>query len=139
MAASLLWISQLSDVHLARQHSRKRLPFFCLGAPATPPQPCEARCQFQKVWPSARRCALGLARLDRESRESREDCVRKDLTGRLKRVCENLSSEDFEALVMKMTREQLRGEGVGQGILRPLLRRAANREARQVLKLAIFP
>ncbi len=82
---------------------------------------------------------LGLRDLDHESRESREDCVRKDLTGRLKRVCENLSSEDFEALVMKMTREQLRGEGVGQGILRPLLRRAANREARQVLKLAIFP
>ena len=44
--------------------------------------------------------------------EGREDSVRKDLTSRLERVCENLSSVDFEALVGKMTDEQLRGERV---------------------------
>jgi hypothetical protein len=43
--------------------------------------------------------------------ESREDSVRRDLTRRLKRICEKLSSADFEALLVKMTREQLRGEG----------------------------
>jgi hypothetical protein len=53
--------------------------------------------------------------LDLKSQESREDSVRKDLMHRLKRVCENLSSADFEALVLKMTREQLRGEGSVHG------------------------
>jgi hypothetical protein len=57
--------------------------------------------------------------LDSENRESREDCLRKDLTRRLKNVCDNLSSADFEALIMKMTREQMRGEGVSNSRLRP--------------------
>jgi hypothetical protein len=57
--------------------------------------------------------------LDSESLESREDCLRKDLARRLKVVCESLSSEEFEALVVKMTREQMRGEGVSHGRLRP--------------------
>jgi hypothetical protein len=42
--------------------------------------------------------------------EDREDSVRRDLTSRLKCVCKDLSSVDFEALVAKMTSEQLRGE-----------------------------
>ena len=58
--------------------------------------------------------ALGL-----KSQESREDSVRKDITQRLKRVCENLSGAEFEALVLKMAREQLRGEGVVHGRTRP--------------------
>ncbi len=53
--------------------------------------------------------------LNLKSQESREDCVRKDLMERLKRTCENLSSADFEALVLKMTREQLRGERAVHG------------------------
>ena len=57
--------------------------------------------------------------LDSESLETREECLRKDLTRRLKNVCANLSSGDFEALVLKMTREQMRGEGVSQSRLRP--------------------
>jgi SpoVK/Ycf46/Vps4 family AAA+-type ATPase len=57
--------------------------------------------------------------LDSESPEGREDCVRKDLARRLERICENLSRADFEALVMKMAREQLRGEGVTHSRLRP--------------------
>jgi hypothetical protein len=57
--------------------------------------------------------------LNLKSQESREDCVRRDLMHRLKRVCENLSSAEFEALVLKMTREQLRGEGVVHGRTRP--------------------
>ncbi len=47
-----------------------------------------------------------------ESPESREDRVRKDLTNRFRSVCEHLSSVDFDDLVSKMTREQLRGEGM---------------------------
>jgi hypothetical protein len=46
-----------------------------------------------------------------ESPESREACVRKDLTVRLKHACAHLSSADFEILVSKLTHEQLRGEG----------------------------
>jgi hypothetical protein len=57
--------------------------------------------------------------LNLRSQESREDCVRKDLTDRLTRVCENLSSAEFEALVLKMTREQLRGERAVHGRTRP--------------------
>ena len=53
-----------------------------------------------------------------KSRENREDCVRKDLMHRLKRICANLSSAEFEALVSKMTREQLRGEGDVHGTIR---------------------
>lgn len=44
--------------------------------------------------------------------ESRENCVRKDLTHRLTTVCASMSSVDFEELVLEMTREQLRGERV---------------------------
>jgi hypothetical protein len=57
--------------------------------------------------------------LNLKSQESREDCVRKDLTQRLKHICEHLSSTEFEALVLKMTREQLRGEGAVHGRTRP--------------------
>jgi hypothetical protein len=46
------------------------------------------------------------------SLESREDCVRRDLALRLKRICENLSRVEFDALIVQMTREQLRGEGL---------------------------
>ncbi len=53
------------------------------------------------------------------SPESREDSVRKGLTRRLKGVCEELSSVEFEALVLKMTREQLRGEGITGRHVRP--------------------
>jgi hypothetical protein len=53
--------------------------------------------------------------LSLKSQESREDSVRKDLMNRLKAVCDNMSSAEFEALVLKMTREQLRGEGVVHG------------------------
>jgi hypothetical protein len=42
----------------------------------------------------------------------RENSVRNDLTSRLKCVCKDLSSVDFEALVAKMTSEQLRGERI---------------------------
>jgi hypothetical protein len=47
-----------------------------------------------------------------ENAETREDSVRKDLTRRLKGVCADLSSKEFEVLVGDMTREQLRGESI---------------------------
>ena len=49
---------------------------------------------------------------DRTNIESREDCVRKDLTLRLKGVCEHMSKLEFDVLVGDMTREQLRGESI---------------------------
>jgi len=47
--------------------------------------------------------------------ESREDCVRKDLKQRLKSVCAAMSRSEFDALVSKMTTEQLRGERAVHG------------------------
>ena len=49
-----------------------------------------------------------------ESSSDREDRVRADLTRRLKRICENLTAVDFALLITKMTREQLRSEGLSQ-------------------------
>ncbi len=43
---------------------------------------------------------------------SREDCIRASLIKRLSNVCADLTPEAFEALVLKMTREQLRSEGI---------------------------
>jgi len=40
--------------------------------------------------------------------------VQADLTRRLKHICENLAPADFAALIAKMTREQLRSEGLSQ-------------------------
>jgi hypothetical protein len=45
--------------------------------------------------------------------------VRKDLLQRLKPVCDNMSSAEFEALISKMTQEQLRGEGAVHNRTRP--------------------
>jgi hypothetical protein len=42
--------------------------------------------------------------------EDRENSVRKDITRRLKCICQELSTVEFQALVAKMTTEQLRGE-----------------------------
>ena len=42
--------------------------------------------------------------------EDRENSVRKDITRRLESSCKELSRAEFQALVAKMTREQLRGE-----------------------------
>jgi hypothetical protein len=50
--------------------------------------------------------------------DNRENCVRKDLTRRLKCVCDDLSSVEFEALVLQMTHEQLRGERVMRRLFR---------------------
>jgi len=44
--------------------------------------------------------------------ETRENCLREDLTRRLTTVCADLSGADFEALVQRMIVEQLRGERV---------------------------
>jgi hypothetical protein len=42
--------------------------------------------------------------------EDRESSIRKDITRRLKCICKELTIAEFQALVAKMTREQLRGE-----------------------------
>ncbi len=46
-----------------------------------------------------------------ESAENRENHIREDLTRRLEGVCKNLSMTEFAALMVQMTREQLRGKG----------------------------
>lgn len=61
---------------------------------------------------SVRPAGGGLTPLRLGSPESREDCIRKSLEERLKGVCAHLSPEDFAALVLKMTYEQLRSEGI---------------------------
>lgn len=48
--------------------------------------------------------------INHKSDESREEHVRAGLTRRLKRICEELTPDDFAELVSAMTREQLRGE-----------------------------
>lgn len=53
---------------------------------------------------------LLLPDLNSESPDKREECVHTDLARRLKGVCGNLESADFEALLVQMTSEQLRGE-----------------------------
>ena len=50
--------------------------------------------------------------------DNRENCVRKDLTRRLKCVCDDLSSVEIEALLLQMTHEQLRGERVTRRLFR---------------------
>jgi hypothetical protein len=48
--------------------------------------------------------------LTREDRDKREEVVHTDLARRLKGVCGNMGRDDFEALLVQMTSEQLRGE-----------------------------
>lgn len=51
------------------------------------------------------------------SSDERELFVRTDLTRRLKNICENMSSAEFEVLLAKMTREQLRDDASrGRGV-----------------------
>ncbi len=57
--------------------------------------------------------------LKSEGSQSRDECVRPDLTRRLKHICENLSTGDFAALITKMTDEQLRSEGLAHRTFRP--------------------
>jgi hypothetical protein len=43
-------------------------------------------------------------------RDRREEVVHTDLARRLKGVCGSMGKDDFEALLVQMTSEQLRGE-----------------------------
>jgi hypothetical protein len=45
-----------------------------------------------------------------EDRDKREQVVHTDLARRLKGVCGDMGKDDFEALLVQMTSEQLRGE-----------------------------
>jgi hypothetical protein len=63
--------------------------------------------------------ALNPADRNYVSPESREEAVRRGLRLRLKHVCEKLSSVEFDALILQMTLEQLRGEGNTGRPIRP--------------------
>jgi hypothetical protein len=45
-----------------------------------------------------------------QDRDRREEVVHTDLARRLKGVCGDMGKDDFEALLVQMTSEQLRGE-----------------------------
>ncbi len=45
-----------------------------------------------------------------EGHESHEEAISKSLRDRLKGVCAHLTPGEFDALIARMTREQLRGE-----------------------------
>jgi hypothetical protein len=45
-----------------------------------------------------------------EDRDKREEVVHTDLARRLKGVCGGMGRDEFEALLVQMTSEQLRGE-----------------------------
>lgn len=45
-----------------------------------------------------------------QERDQREEVVHTDLARRLKGVCGDMRKDDFEALIVQMTSEQLRGE-----------------------------
>ena len=62
---------------------------------------------------------LSSREVDRTNIESREESVKKDLTLRLKGICEHLSKVEFDVLVTDMTREQLRGESTPGRRIRP--------------------
>jgi hypothetical protein len=74
----------------------------------------------KKVVRGSKASALNPADRNYVSPESREEAVRRGLRLRLKHVCEKLSSVEFEALVLRMTLEQLRGEGITGRHFRPL-------------------
>jgi hypothetical protein len=105
---------------LAKQPSHNRLHPFCLGARRRLRGHVRQMIFSMKPMrvPNGETIFSSLA-LSLKSQESREQCIRKDLMQRLKPICDNMSSAEFEALVSKMTREQLRGEGAVNGKPQP--------------------
>ena len=63
-------------------------------------------------WGGTRLAAFVLTNFSMSSNRSGEGEIRKSLIERLRNICANLAPKDFEVLVLKMTREQLRSEGV---------------------------
>lgn len=64
----------------------------------------------ERLVTAGEKTGLHLPDLNSEVRDKREECVHTDLAQRLKGICGNLDSADFEALLTQMTSEQLRGE-----------------------------
>ena len=65
---------------------------------------------FSKFVPSGGEIQSDSDPLGPESPEQRESCVRNDLLLRLRNVCKDLPEEEFQKLILAMTREQLRSE-----------------------------
>ena len=63
-----------------------------------------------KIVRASERALLSPPALTVVGRDKREEIVHSDLERRLKGICGNLESADFEALLSQMTSEQLRGE-----------------------------
>ena len=64
----------------------------------------------ENVVRASEKLALSPPALTVDGRDKREEIVHTDLERRLKGICGNLESADFEALLVQMTSEQLRGE-----------------------------
>lgn len=64
----------------------------------------------EKIVGASERAPLSPPALTVDGRDKRQEIVHSDLERRLKGICGNLESADFEALLVQMTSEQLRGE-----------------------------
>ena len=53
---------------------------------------------------------LQWARGESEFHSQRRDTIRRDISRRLRRVCEHLTEDEFSKLVEEMTERQMRGE-----------------------------
>ena len=91
------------------QHSRVAAPTILPRRQlATPPQQQRGKMTTPERWDRSNGKAVASWR-DSNS-EDRENSIRKDIAARLKCSCSGLSIVEFQALVIKMTSEQLRGE-----------------------------
>jgi hypothetical protein len=64
----------------------------------------------EKIVGACGKALLSPPALTVDGRDKREEIVHTELARRLKGICGNLESADFEALLVQMTSEQLRGE-----------------------------
>jgi hypothetical protein len=64
----------------------------------------------EKIVTTGEKGLLSPPALTADGRDKREEVVHSELARRLKGICGNLESADFEALLVQMTTEQLRGE-----------------------------
>jgi hypothetical protein len=92
---------------IAKQHSREPAPIILLWRWTTPPRP-RGKMSTPEGW--SRSSSKSVPSWRDMNPADREDTVHRDLARRLESVCKELSTVDFEALVAKMTTEQLRGE-----------------------------
>ena len=108
LAESLPFTSMLPCAYRARQHGRKAAP--TTASARTDHAPAATRGEMTIPEKCTRSSGAVVASWRDVSSEDRENSVRKGIALRLKSICKELSIVEFQALVAKMTSEQLRGE-----------------------------